>query len=174
VTVFLIGLLVLFYSSIGSSISKGDTLSVLCAFFFAVHILLAQRLVRQEDVINVTAVQICAVALISGIVAAIQGNIGVSTLSIHTGIAVLYAGIFATVVAFGGQLFAQTRIDETSTALILSLEPVVAAVLSVVIGRDSGSWALLIGGSLMFIGAVVGQLSPASIEPKVSPQGRSF
>ena len=28
--------------------------------------------------------------------------------------------------------------------------------------------------ALMFIGAVVGQLSPASIEPKVSPQGRSF
>ena len=160
VGVFLAGLFILFYRALGST-SEGDYLSALCAFFFSAYLLLAERLVREQDVVNVTAVQTCAVALVSGLVTLFQGNAHAVSLPRAGIIAILYSGILATVLAFGAQLFAQTRIDATSTALILCAEPVVAAILSVIVGRDQAQWPLLVGGSLMFAGAAFGQMSPA-------------
>src|ERR1017187_10691460 len=51
--------------------------------------------------------------------------------------AALYLALGSTVFAFWGQATAQTRLGPTESAVLFSLEPVVAAVLSVVWLRES-------------------------------------
>lgn len=150
--------------------TPGDTYSVLCAIGFAAYILVAERVVRATEIVNLTAIQLIGVTSLAAIVGGLNGSIT----RIHATPALLaaaaFAGLLATVVAFGGQLYAQARIAAVPTALVLSLEPVIAGAISVGVGRDSLGWPLLVGGAMLFGAALIGQLTEAQWLPPGAPQ----
>jgi len=150
--------------------TPGDTYSVLCAFGFAAYVLVAERAVRASEIVNLTAVQLIGVTVLSVLVCGLNGSFS----RVHATPGLLasatFAGLFATVVAFGGQLYAQTRIAAVPTSLVLSLEPVIAGAMSVGLGRDSFGWPLLVGGGMLFGAAIIGQLTEARSPPPGPPQ----
>ena len=150
--------------------TPGDTYSVMCAIGFAGYLLVAERVVRTTEIVNLTAIQLIGVTALAAIVCGLNGSITRVHATPELLESAIFAGLLATVVAFGGQLYAQTRIAAVPTALVLSLEPVIAGGISVGFGRDSFGWPLLVGGAMLFGAAIIGQLTEAHWLPPEAPQ----
>ena len=87
--------------------------------------------------------------------------------------AVAVTGVFATALAFACQLYAQTRLGAVETSVLLTLEPVAAAALSLALGRESLTLGLAVGGLLIFAGMLATAFSEAPPEPPGAAAPRS-
>jgi drug/metabolite transporter (DMT)-like permease len=107
----------------------GDFLIVLCAVAFAFHILVLGHFAKTADVPGLTIAQIGMGALIGAgsfwWVEPVQANIPPIVW-----IALLVTSLLATALAFALQTWAQSYTSPTRTALIFSLEPVFALLVS--------------------------------------------
>ena len=56
------------------------------------------------------------------------------------------------------QLYAQRHLSATEAAVLLTLEPVVAALFSVTVGREAWSLSLAAGGALILAGILLSEL----------------
>jgi drug/metabolite transporter (DMT)-like permease len=68
--------------------------------------------------------------------------------------AILFSAVFATAIAFFFQTWAQSIMDASRVAIILTMEVVFAAVTSVAVGQEVLSTQTIIGGLLM-LGAML-------------------
>ena len=143
----------------GFSIQPGDLLVLACAFFWAAHILLVDRMAQQRHWAALAASQfgICAAASLSIALCFEE----FSTTSIGAAwVPLVYAGILSVGVGYSLQIVAQRRAPPAPAAIIMSLETVFAAL---------GGWLLLgevldgrelCGCGLMLGGMVVSQVRP--------------
>jgi drug/metabolite transporter (DMT)-like permease len=151
-----IGLVLLYAGSIRDQFGLGESLSALCAVGFAGHVVLSSRVAHSADLVTATAVQLGVVAIASGCIALFEGSAPESRGSAVTLVAVVaYSGALATALAFGCQLFAQSRIGAVETGVILALEPVVALGVSVAIGRDAWSSGFAFGAACLMVAAAL-------------------
>ena len=142
----------------------GDILTLLCAFCFAFQIILVDYSVAKEDAGCLALIQVIFAAAACALVWAGTEK-GPVAIDIETAAAIIFTGLFATAFAFGGQTFAQKYTTPTRTALIITFEPVFAAVFAAVIPNNSGmteklSQAVIIGCLLIFSGMVTAVLRP--------------
>jgi drug/metabolite transporter (DMT)-like permease len=155
------GLWTLYRPGLGtaSAFGAGDFLSLAGATAYAAHILVTERAVVSVPIRPLVAVQFATVALLASPSLLIQ----LPTWREVTGgplLAIVLLGLFATAVAFTLQVFAQTRISAIEVALILALEPVVAAAFSVAVGEEPWTSTLAVGGSLVLAGMVLVESGP--------------
>lgn len=68
---------------------------------------------------------------------------------------ILYLAVFGTFGATNGQVLSQKSIDETTAAIIMSMEAVFSAVISLIFRYDVFSIRLMAGGLLIFAGVLV-------------------
>jgi drug/metabolite transporter (DMT)-like permease len=73
---------------------------------------------------------------------------------------VLYMAVFAAALALAGQTWAQAHLPPTRTAIIMSMEPVFAAVFAVLLGGESATARMLLGGLLVLSAMVIVELVP--------------
>ncbi|MBU0511397.1 MAG: DMT family transporter [Chloroflexi bacterium] len=111
---------------IDPSLAPGDGLMLLCALMVAVHILLVGQQAHRHDPLALGTVQIGTMALFSGVGAVLTEPLPV-TLSFTTWIAILFTALPATALAVPLQMVAQRRVTPHQAALLLTLEPVFAA-----------------------------------------------
>ena len=138
--------------------SAGDTLILLCAVAFAMHIVAVGRWSIGLSVVPLNTVQLITVALLAtGLGLATQGLPSLR-LSPETWVAVLFLGIVATALVFGLQLIAQRAASPTRTALIFALEPVFAALFARLWIGEPLTLAVWIGGGLMLAGILVAEM----------------
>jgi drug/metabolite transporter (DMT)-like permease len=153
------------YSGFGASATVGDGLSLLCALAFAFYVLLAERVSRTSDLISAMAIQCLCCFLLSVIAVPFEFDGLELPMSASAIFAVLYVGGLATAAAFGLQLFAQRRLNAVETAIVLTLEPAVATVTSLLLGYEPFTVGLAVGGTLLVVGALVSQLRGADPSP---------
>lgn len=159
------GLWVLFRpSESGAAFGRGDALTVACAAAFAVHVLLVERAVRRHPVVPLAVIQFAVVAALSA-PALVLDPPQARQFTAAALAAVAITGIFATALGFGCQLYAQRRLGALETAVLLTLEPVVAAALSIAIGREAASAGLLLGGGLILAGMLFADFGGPPPEP---------
>ena len=72
-----------------------------------------------------------------------------------------YLALFATLLAFGVQTWAQKILPPVRVALISSLEPVFAALWAAVLIGERLTGRELLGGALIVLGVVVGEVGAA-------------
>ena len=77
--------------------------------------------------------------------------------------------VLATAVAFVCQIFAQRRLGAIETVIILALEPVVAAAVSLALGAEPFTWALVAGGALLILAMVLAQVAAPGHSLAVAP-----
>jgi drug/metabolite transporter (DMT)-like permease len=87
-------------------------------------------------------------------------------------LATLYLALFSTVFAFWAQATAQTRLGPTEAAILFSLEPVVAALLSVFWLKEPLSAKQALGGGLIVFGMIVAEALPHMFRAITVPDTR--
>jgi drug/metabolite transporter (DMT)-like permease len=146
--------------------SVGDVLTLGCAFAFAAHAMLLNRAVRDERPELVNAVQVAVVAVLAAPAAGIERWRFVATPRL--GVAVAVTAVFATVGAFWAMSSAQRTLTAAETAVILALEPVAAAVVSLLVGEDTLTLPLVAGGCLVVAGVILATASMGRPTPLAS------
>lgn len=119
---------------LGQSLVVGDGLVLGCALMFAIHILLVGRYASRYDPLALSAVQMGVVALLSGLVAPLAEPWPARLSPVVWG-AVLFTALLATVLALVLQVSAQRRTPPHRAALLLTLEPVFAALAAYFLGE---------------------------------------
>jgi len=150
----------------GFHIGRGDTLVLIGAFFWAIHVQVVGYSAKYKlDPLKLAIMQylICAVLnLVLYLVQYRYFGIGEDKLSIQSSIdasgAILFAGLVSVGVAYTLQIVAQKHIDPSRAAIILSLEAVFAVfagwLWSEELLNSRESW----GCVLMFAGMMLSQL----------------
>jgi drug/metabolite transporter (DMT)-like permease len=144
------------------TISFGDLLVFIGAFFWAGHVLLVGKLspgLDGVDAIKLSTIQFAACAVLSLIGAVATEEITLAGI-IGAAPAIAYGGLMSVGVAYTLQVVAQRDAQPAHAAIILSLESVFAAIGGWLMLGEVLSTRGLIGCGLMLSGMVLSQLKP--------------
>lgn len=135
-------------------LNAGDVLTVGCAIAFAIHLILTARASRAASALGLTAVQVSVVAIAFAPVVAARPleRVGRSEL-----VGILVSAILTTVVTFLLLTWAQARVSATEAAVILSFEPVAAAITSIGFYGEPPTANLLVGGGMIVAAMILAQ-----------------
>lgn len=139
------------------SVNTGDILVLICAFMFALHILVIDYYSPKGDCVVISCIQFLVSALISGILMLAFENPQISQI-IAAHVPILYAGIMSCGVAYTLQIVGQKNMDPTVASLIMSLESVFSALAGWVILKQHLSTKELLGCLLVFLAVILAQL----------------
>ena len=164
VVLALIGLYMLCMSG-EISLRFSDILIVICAFLFAIQILLVDHYSPHVDGIKLAIIEFLVTGTISLIPIAIFeiAPVGLSawlsnTFSSELFIPFLFAGVFSCGIAYTLQIEAQRDYNPTIASLIMSLEAVFASIFGVIFLQQYMTNRELIGAGIMFIAIIIAQL----------------
>ncbi|MCU0281346.1 MAG: DMT family transporter [Acidimicrobiia bacterium] len=142
----------------GFVLRKGDWLTVACAVSYAGHIVYLARVAPRHRVIPLTAVQLAVVAVGGFASAAAFEGLRLPPAGVWP--ALLVTGVAVSAGAFFLQVWSQTVIGPSRTAIILALEPAFAAAVAAVVLGERLTAAGWVGAALILAGiyaALVGE-----------------
>jgi drug/metabolite transporter (DMT)-like permease len=148
----------------GWAIGLGEMLTLLCALFFALHIVGLGEWSARHDVYSLAVVQIGFVAVLS-LVFALPDGLTLPPDTLTWG-AVMLTAVFATAAAFFIQTWAQSLISPTRTAIIITMEPAFSGVFAVLFAGELLTLRLVSGGVL-----VLGAMLLTELKQKLPPAG---
>ncbi len=134
----------------------GDSYTLICSFFFAVHIAITGFYSKDKNPFIINTLQLIFAAVFFFFAAVIVDGF---TMNFPTEgiIGVLYLGVMSTMLCFTLQTFAQKSTTSTHAAIILSLESVFGSILGILI-LDEVFTPLMIGGCIIiFIGIITAE-----------------
>jgi drug/metabolite transporter (DMT)-like permease len=158
--------------------NRGDVEILLCAILCAVHIVMMGAFARRSEAWVLAGSQVVICGVISVIVTAFlpspYGFQTALTALSHWPVAgaTLYLALFSTVFAFWGQATAQTRLGPTESAVLFSLEPVLAAFLSVFWLKERMTPQQVFGGALIVVAMIVSEALPYMFRAITVPDTR--
>ena len=142
----------------GWAIGFGEFLTLLCALFFALHIIGLGEWSSRFATYPLTVVQLGTVTVFTGITGFSNGYVAPPDSEVCK--AILITAFLATSAGFLIQTWAQSHMDATSVAVILTLEVVFAALVSVIAGQEILTARTLAGGSLIVVAMIAMQVNP--------------
>ena len=138
----------------------GDSLVLVGALFWALHIIYIGKIINQFDLpFFIALLQNLVVAALSFLLAVIFEEIDFSKIKLET-FEILYAGILSGGAAFALQLFGQRNISVAPAAIVMSLEGVFAAIAAWIILNQILGLNNIIGCTLILGGILLSQLAP--------------
>jgi drug/metabolite transporter (DMT)-like permease len=157
------GLALLTRPEVTAQVRRGDVLSALCAVGFAVHILALGRLAGRAPAGELALTQVvAAAACFFAASLALDGPDGAAAalgrLSARGWAGLAFLGAGCTALAYFVQTWAQRRTPAARAALIFTLEPAVAAAISVVLARERLGAGEALGGGLIVAGVVAAEV----------------
>lgn len=152
--------LYLLTSPSGSGFTTGDAMTLVCASLFGVYIVTLDMWGKGHDAAQLTMVQFL-VAAVGGLGGSVFLEQSFLESSMRLAGQLVYLVIFATVIALYIQTAYQKDTTPTRSAVIFSMEPVIAAIFAyVVAGERIGSIGIL-GGGIIVAGLLVSETSDA-------------
>ena len=150
-----------FLSDIGNAeIRFGDSLVLIGALFWALHIIYIGKIIDQFDLpFFIALLQNFIVATLSLLLVFIFEEIDFSKIKLET-VEILYAGILSGGAAFALQLFGQRNISAAPAAIVMSLEGVFATIAAWIILSQILDFNNIIGCTLILGGVLLSQLAP--------------
>ena len=143
-----------------ATVRLGDSLVILCAFFWALHIIFIGYFIRNFNLpLFFGALQALIVAFFSIIFALYFETITIENI-LNESISIIYAGALSGGVAFTLQIYAQKNISATPAAIIYSLEGVFAAIAAWIILDQILGLKNILGCFLIFGGVMLSQVAP--------------
>ncbi|MBS1815836.1 MAG: DMT family transporter [Acidobacteria bacterium] len=153
-----------------SAINRGDVLTLFCALAFAMHLLTLSKASHGISIAQLATLQIGFCALFMSITTPMVERISVhwtATLLIVLAI----CAVFATAAAFSIQSWAQRHLPSSQTALLLSLEPVFAWMVSLLFFGERLGARSMTGAAMIFAAILLTEIgaSPSSPDPNAAP-----
>ncbi len=139
------------------SLGLGDGLTLLCAVCFAMQIFLTGEYVGRirPTVLNFLQMATAAVLSVAGL--AITGGFSFAA-SGKSILAVLYLGVVSTTITYLLQTVSQKYVDETKSAIILSMEAVFGTVFSVIILHEAITVRMILGSILILSAVLISEI----------------
>ena len=151
------------------AITWGDGLTLVCAFFYAAHIVAVAKVSPAKDIYLLTVFQFAFAALYAWICGALFQELPpTSVISSDLIIQMAYLVVMATTVALLFQNVGQVWSDPSSAAVILSLESVFGVLFSVLFYGDPVTGQLLAGFALIFVAVVCSETKFSFLRKKKS------
>ena len=142
------------------SIRFGDSLVLIGALFWALHIIYIGKIINKFDLpFFIALVQNLIVAVLSLILVIMFEEFNFSKIKLET-VEILYAGILSGGAAFALQLFGQRNISAAPAAIVMSLEGVVAAIAAWIVLNQFLGVNNIVGCLLILSGILLSQLAP--------------
>lgn len=141
-----------------SEINKGDLLTMGCALFYAIHILLIERFLKKGDGLVLSCVQMLTAGILSCTMMFFFDKPAMADIMAVLP-ELLFSGLVVCGIAYTLQVLAQDFTEATVASLIMCLESVVAAVLGAIILKERMLPRELFGAALMLAAAIVSQLA---------------
>ena len=143
-----------------ATVRLGDSLVILCALFWSLHIIFIGNFIKNFDLpLFFGALQAFVVALLSIIFAIFFETITIKNI-LNESVSIVYAGALSGGIAFTLQIYAQKNISAAPAAIIFSLEGVFAAIAAWIILDQILGLNNIIGCLLILGGVVLSQLAP--------------
>ncbi len=142
----------------GLPLGYGEALTLLAALLYALHIVGLGAWSDATDAVGLTVVQ-CAVIAVLCTVAAAPGGIALPDRP-GDWASLVYMALVAGAAAILGQTWAQAHLPPTRTAIIMSMEPVFAALFAVALGGESATLRMLLGGAMVLTAMLTVELAP--------------
>jgi drug/metabolite transporter (DMT)-like permease len=162
-----LGVLTLGDVSSGLGLGYGEALTLVSAMLYALHIVGLGAWSTAADALGMSILQCMVIAVICTVAAAPGGIVLPATGG--DWLSMVYMALIAGAAAMLGQTWAQAHLPPTRTAIIMSMEPVFAAFFAVLLGGESASSRMLLGGALVLTAMLIVELVPRRrIEAEVS------
>ena len=143
-----------------ATIRLGDTLVILCALFWSLHIIFIGNFIKNFNLpLFFGALQALVVSFFSIIFALFFETITIANI-LNESVSIIYAGILSGGIAFTLQIYAQKNISSAPAAIIFSLEGVFATIAAWIILNQILSLDNIIGCVLILFGVLFSQLLP--------------
>lgn len=148
------------------SVSTGDLLVLICAFFFSVHIMVIDYFnTKNIDGVRMSCVQFITAGSIMFIL-----MLGFETPTLQNiwaaKITILYTGVMSCGVAYTLQILGQKNTNPTTATLIMSLESVFAALSGWILLNESLSLSKILGCILVLIAVILAQVPIPKMKQK--------
>lgn len=149
----------------------GDLMTVGSGLFFALQMILSDRILvnKKADAMALTFVQIMFAAALFVVYFLIFELRQMNFATTDWGkmiLPLLFVAVLGTAYAYPAQINAQKYLTPSETSLIMSTESVIGAILSVIVGYDAFSWALVVGGILVTAAIILVEVVPNLLEYK--------
>ena len=141
----------------GFSLDKGAALCLMGALFYAIYIVVQDRIAKGEDAFLISILQL-GVASLLGLLASFLFEVPTLPQSPATWGAVIYLGLICSAYGFVVQPIAQKHAAPERIGLIFSLEPVFSALLSFLFLHEVLAGINYLGGGLIFLAVVLPEL----------------
>ena len=143
-----------------ATVRKGDALVILCAIFWALHIIYVGKVIKNFNLpILIGLIQTLVVSVLSLIGAITFEEINIDGVFKHI-YQILYAGILSGGFAFVLQIYAQKNITPTPAAIIFSLEGVIATIAAWLLLSQILNINNIIGCIFIILGVLISQIVP--------------
>jgi drug/metabolite transporter (DMT)-like permease len=154
------------------ALNRGDPLVLVCAVAFALHMIFIGRHVARHSVAALSFLQVATTAVLAALLLPVVSAAGWEqprlVLSGYVIFAILLTAIGATVIGFSLQTWAQQYASPSHAAILVSLEPVFAAITALVLGQETLRGRTLLGAGLILAGILLAELrAPAAAESPV-------
>jgi drug/metabolite transporter (DMT)-like permease len=161
-------------------LNRGDPIVFGCAVAFAVHMIFISHYIQHHSVGALAVVQVATTAVLATIAIPFLSLARVESPHWQSSgtlvFAVLVTALGSTAFGFSAQTWAQQYTSPTHTAILISLEPVFAALTSWVVAHEHLTPRILAGAALIFLGIILAELrgsapaAPESTEPFIPVQ----
>ncbi len=142
----------------GFSVGYGEAITLVAALIYALHIVGLGAWSKPAEAIGMSIVQIIVIAVIC-LVASAPGGI-VLPATRGDWLSVLYMAAFAGSFALLAQTWAQAHLAPTRAAIIMTMEPVFAALFAILAGGEDFTVRMLVGGTMVVSAMLVVELIP--------------
>ena len=151
-------------AGVGLGLNISDLLVLICAVFFAGHILVIDHFVTLADGVRLSCIQFFVAGILSLIVMLFTETPTLAGI-LYCAFPILYAGVLSSGVAYTLQIVGQKGVNPAVASLILSLESVFAVLAGWLLAPEAGlsGWELF-GCVLVFAAVVMVNLAPQSKE----------
>ncbi|WP_017933887.1 DMT family transporter [Nocardioides sp. Iso805N] len=142
----------------GFHVGAGELLVLASAVLYALHICGLGAWSTPESSMGSSIVQLVVIAVIC-LTAAVPDGVTLP----HTGVdwvRMLYMGIIVGALGMLAQVWAQAHLPPTRSAVIMSMEPVFAALFAVLFGGESATVRMLVGGLMVLAAMLLVELAP--------------
>lgn len=143
----------------GLAFGPGETMTLGAALLYAFHILTLGRTSTPANAVALSVVQLAVIAVVCA-VGAIPGGVALPQTPGQWAV-VGYMVVAASIGAMLVQTWAQAHMSAVRAAIVMTLEPVFAALFAVLAGGESLTWRMLVGGGLIVAAMYVIELVPA-------------
>ena len=138
-------------------LSRGDTLTILCAFCFAIHILCVDHFVKQSDSVKLSFLQLLTSGVLSGVLMLTYDRPAPGAI-LAAAMPILYAGILSSGVGYTLQVVGQKGANPTTATLLMSLESVFSVLAGILILSQVPTLREGFGCLLIFTAVIFAQL----------------